>query len=101
MFFYLFIGGIFRRDKRSAAILMITFYMYGGMVLSIFPRDPAVSFESHIFGALAGGLCAYLFRNWDSKPGRKRYEWQREARQSDAPEEEDPVIGDQWRIDQD
>ena len=97
MFFYLFIGGILRRDKRSAAILMIAFYMYGGMLLTIFPGDPGVSFESHLFGALAGAFCAYLFRNWDPKPRRKRYSWQRGASDNEALEEDDPVIGDQWK----
>jgi membrane associated rhomboid family serine protease len=97
MFFYLFIGGILRRDKRSAAILMIAFYMYGGMLLTIFPGDPGVSFESHLFGALAGAFCAYIFRNWDPKPRRKHYSWQRGGGDDEAGEEEDPVIGDQWR----
>jgi membrane associated rhomboid family serine protease len=102
MFFYLFVGGILRRDKRSAALLMLAFYLYGGMLLTIFPRDPAVSFESHLFGAIAGALCAYLFRHWDPKPPRRRYSWELESTQ-DADDEAaaDPVIGDQWRRDSD
>ena len=99
MFFYLFVGGILRRDRRSAALLMIAFYFYGGMLLTILPRDPGVSFESHFFGAFAGALCAYLFRNWDPKPVRKHYAWERQTGDSDDAEEEDPVIGDQWRED--
>ncbi len=99
IFFYLFVGGILRRDKRSAAILMLAFYLYGGMVISIFPTDPAISFESHFFGALAGGLCAYLLRNRDPKPQQMRYGWQRTG--SEMPEEEDPVIGDQWKVQDD
>jgi len=99
MFFYLFIGGILRRDKRSAAILMIAFYMYGGMLLTIFPGDPGVSFESHLFGALAGAFCAYTFRDWDPKPKRLRYSWERKSGEDNSPEEDDPVIGDQWRSD--
>ena len=97
IFFYLFVGGILRRDRRSAALLMIAFYMYGGMLLGILPRDPGVSFESHFFGALAGAGCAYAFRNWDPKPIRKRYAWQRPPGGDDGVEEDDPVIGDQWR----
>ncbi len=97
MFFYLFAGGILRRDKRSAALLMVAFYMYGGMLLSILPRDPGVSFESHLFGAMAGAFFAYVFRNWDPKPNRKRYSWERQPDGTDPIEEEDPVIGDQWR----
>jgi membrane associated rhomboid family serine protease len=96
IFFYLFIGGILRRDKRSAALLMLAFYFYGGMLLTIFPGDPSVSFESHLFGALAGSLCAYLFRHWDPKPARKRYSWEDEA-DEDPDVEQDSVIGDQWR----
>ena len=95
LFFYLFVGGILRRDRRSAAILMIVFYMYGGMLLTIFPGDPGVSFESHFFGALGGALSAYMYRNLDPKPARKHYSWESET------DEEDPVIGDQWRANND
>ena len=97
IFFYLFVAGILRRDPRSAALLMVAFYFYGGMLLTIFPRDPAISFESHFFGAMAGVFCAYLFRHWDPKPGRKRYSWEKPPGEEGETEEEDPVIGDQWR----
>jgi membrane associated rhomboid family serine protease len=97
MFFYLFVGGILRRDKRSAALLMLAFYLYGGMLLTILPRDPTVSFESHLFGAMAGAVCAYAFRNWDPKPSRQRYHWERQPNEDESIEEEDPIIGDQWR----
>jgi membrane associated rhomboid family serine protease len=107
MFFYLFVGGILRRDKRSAAILMVAFYMYGGMLLTIFPRDPSVSFESHLFGAIAGALFAWLFRKWDPKPQRRLYSWERRTASGDVvladdeDEAEDSLIADQWREDQD
>lgn len=99
LFFYLFIGGILRRDRRSAALLMIAFYMYGGMIISIFPSDPGISFESHLFGALSGGVLAYFFRHWDQKTQGKRYSWQNNAGEAAVLEEDDPVIGDQWRRD--
>ncbi|MFT7288120.1 MAG: membrane associated rhomboid family serine protease [Halieaceae bacterium] len=97
MFFYLFVGGILRRDRRSAALLMVAFYMYGGMLLTILPSDPGVSFESHFFGAASGALLAYVFRNWDPKPTRKRYAWERHLAEEEDMEDEDPIIGDQWR----
>ncbi|MFT4520094.1 MAG: membrane associated rhomboid family serine protease [Halioglobus sp.] len=97
MFFFLFVGGILRRDRRSAALLMVAFYMYGGMLLTILPTDPGVSFESHFFGAACGALFAYTFRNWDPKPIRKRYAWERRPEEDEDTEEDDPVIGDQWR----
>ena len=65
------------------------------MLLTIFPGDPGVSFESHFFGALGGALSAYMYRNLDPKPARKHYSWESET------DEEDPVIGDQWRANND
>jgi len=97
MFFYLFVGGILRRDRRSAAMLMVAFYMYGGMLLTILPYDPGVSFESHFFGALSGAILAYAFRNWDPKPMRKRYDWEQHPDEEEDIAEADPIIGDQWR----
>lgn len=67
MFFYLLIGGILRRDKRSTALLMIAFFMYGSMLMTIFPREPGISYEYHLFGGIAGALCAALFARWDPK----------------------------------
>jgi membrane associated rhomboid family serine protease len=84
---------VLRRDRRSAAVLMVAFYMYGGMVISIFPGDPGISFEYHAFGAMAGVACGFAFRGWDPRPPRRRYDWESEQ----ADEEDDPVIGDQWR----
>jgi membrane associated rhomboid family serine protease len=98
IFFYLFIGGILRRDKRSAALLMLAFYFYGGMLLTVFPRDPAVSFESHLAGALAGSLFAYLFRHWDPKPLRRRYSWEEEEEmeEDEIDTEQDSPNGDKY-----
>ncbi|MEH6823857.1 MAG: rhomboid family intramembrane serine protease [Motiliproteus sp.] len=93
MFFYLLISGMLRRDTRSIALLMVAFFMYGGMLLSILPREPGVSYEYHLFGALGGVLCAIGFRHWDPKPPRKIYSWERQP--DDA---EDPIIGDQWKV---
>ena len=99
IFFFLLIGGLLRRDRRSVALLMIAFFMYSGMIMTIFPGEPGVSFEYHLFGALAGVLCAIVFRRWDPKPARKTYTWERRPGEVDPLiEEEDPIIGDQWKI---
>ena len=52
----------------------------------------------HFFGAAAGAICAYAFRNWDPKPMRKRYAWQRDPETNNTTEDDDPVIGDQWKL---
>lgn len=92
LLFFLLMIGLLRRDKRSIGLLMVAFFMYGTMLLTIFPRDPQVSFEYHLFGAVGGVLAALLFRHWDPKPRTKTYSWDFES-----DDEEDPVIGDLWK----
>ncbi|MCV2885390.1 rhomboid family intramembrane serine protease [Aestuariibacter sp. AA17] len=90
LFFFLLVVSMFRRDKRSVVLMMIAFFMYGSMVLTIFPREPHISFEYHFFGALAGIVSACLWHNRDPKMQEKQYRWEQV-------EEDDPIIGDQWR----
>tara|TARA_R110001592_G_scaffold320639_2_gene598814 strand:- start:142378 stop:143079 length:702 start_codon:yes stop_codon:yes gene_type:complete len=97
MFFYLFVGGILRRDKRSIVLLMIAFFMYGGMLLTIFPREPDISYEYHFFGALGGVLSAFIFKQRDPKLKEKTYSWEQQSGNGYVLEEEDLIIGDQWK----
>ena len=92
LMFFLFVAGLVRRDKLAVALSMIAFFLYGGMVWGIFPAEAGVSWEYHLFGALAGVLTAILLRKLDAPPLIKRYAWEDEAAEA-----EDPVIGDQWR----
>lgn len=85
MFFYLLLSSILRRDKRSIALMMIAFFMYGGMVMTIFPREEHISFEYHLFGAVTGAICAFLFYKWDPKPELVRYPWENPT-EPDEPE---------------
>lgn len=96
LMFFIFVAGILRRDKASSALAMIVFFMYGGMVMSILPRDADVSFEFHLFGALAGVILSFIFRNYDPKPPRKHYDWEDEDdeesdRSSHHPENPHPL----------
>jgi hypothetical protein len=50
--------------------------LYGGMLLTVLPREPGVSWQAHLGGALAGLLAAWLFRRSDPLPPRKRYRWE-------------------------
>lgn len=87
MMFFIFTTGILRGDRLSIALSMIVFFLYGGMVWSIFPQEPGVSYESHFFGALSGIVAAFLFRDRDPLPAVKTYDWEDEAA---AGEDEDP-----------
>jgi membrane associated rhomboid family serine protease len=79
MMFYVFTSGILRRDRRSIALSLIVFFIYGGMIWSIFPQEPRISYESHFFGALCGVLAAFLFARRDPPPAGKHYDWEDEA----------------------
>jgi membrane associated rhomboid family serine protease len=90
LMFFLFVIGILRRDALAAAFAMIVFFLYGGMVWGIFPRDPEISFEYHLAGAILGILMAFLLRNYDRRLPEKRYDWEGE-------DDEDGIIGDEWK----
>lgn len=90
MFFYLLVASIIRRDKLSVALMMVGFFLYGGMVMSIFPTEPQISFEYHFFGAVAGTLASVLFQRRDPKPVEEPVVMVED-------EEPDPLIGDQWQ----
>lgn len=49
-------------DRRFLNILiaLAVAFFYGGMLWGVLPTDPRVSFESHLFGAIAGVVCAFL-----------------------------------------
>jgi hypothetical protein len=57
---------------------MIAFFLYGGMLITVLPHEPGVSWQSHLGGAVAGVLSALLFRHADPVPPRKRYSWELE-----------------------
>jgi membrane associated rhomboid family serine protease len=94
LFFFLFVASIFRRDKSSVAIMMIAFLLYGGMTMTIFPREEGISFEYHFFGALAGVIAAFIWRDSDPKPVVKRYDWEENIAVDDLD------IGDEWQVDE-
>lgn len=92
MMFFIFTMGMLRRDRLAIALSMIVFFLYGGMIYSIFPREPGISFEYHFFGAVTGLVLAFFMKGLDPKIPAKKYEWE------DEPEDiEDPIIGDEWR----
>lgn len=76
LMFLVFMLGLLRRDRPSVAAAMIAFLLYGGMLLTVLPQEPGVSWQSHLGGALGGVLSAFLFRYADPIPPRKRYSWE-------------------------
>ena len=78
LMFLVFALGLLRRDRPAIAAAMIAFFLYGGMLLTVLPHEPGVSWQAHLGGALAGIVAAWLFRNSDPVAPRKRYSWELE-----------------------
>ena len=76
LMFLLFVLGLLRRDRAAIAAGMLAFAFYGGMLMTILPREAGVSWESHLGGALAGVIAAFLFRRSDPLPPRQKYSWE-------------------------
>jgi membrane associated rhomboid family serine protease len=68
--------GLLRRDRPAVAAAMIAFFLYGGMLLTVLPHEPGVSWQSHLGGAVAGVVAAWLLRHRDPLPPRRRYSWE-------------------------
>ncbi|HEV8695069.1 MAG TPA: rhomboid family intramembrane serine protease [Lysobacter sp.] len=76
LMFLVFTLGLLRRDRPSIAAAMIAFFLYGGMLLTVLPREAGVSWQAHLGGAVAGVIAAWLFRRSDPLPPRKKYSWE-------------------------
>jgi membrane associated rhomboid family serine protease len=55
-------NGFFRRNMRSIVLALIVFLLYSGMLAGVFPMKEGISWESHLYGALAGIFTAYYYK---------------------------------------
>ena len=89
LMFLVFSLGVLRRDRQAIAAGMIAFFLYGGMLLTIFPRELNISWESHLCGAICGVIAAIIWRKSDAPLPRKRYSWEDEPDEDDFDVNED------------
>lgn len=92
LMFFLFLIGLFRRDRLGVSIALAVFFLYGGMTMTVLPREENISFEYHLAGAIAGVIAAIAFYKLDPLPPRKRYSWEdeEEAAEFDYRDELEP-----------
>ncbi|MCC5944162.1 MAG: rhomboid family intramembrane serine protease [Bernardetiaceae bacterium] len=79
---FLFFSGVFRKDFQSAAIALVTIFLYGGMLAGVLPTAEVtannISWEAHLSGLIAGMLTAFQFKDepsgWENyDTGKKTY----------------------------
>lgn len=87
---FIFFSGVFRKYFRLMALSGVVVFLYGSMVWGILPIKPQVSWEGHLFGAIAGLILAYYFK--EKGPQRPKYSWELEEEQ----EEELPQDEQYW-----
>lgn len=88
LMFFLFTLGLLRRDRLAMAVALIAFFLFGGMLLTVFPREPGVSWEYHLFGALFGVMAAVVTRRLDPPPPEPLYSWDLEPEEEEIRDEE-------------
>lgn len=76
LMFLLMTLGLLRRDRIAIATSFIAFFLYGGMLLTVLPREAGVSWEYHLAGAVFGVISGLLWGRLDPLPPRKRYSWE-------------------------
>jgi len=89
LMFFLFLIGLLRRDRKALTMALIAFFLYGSMLITIFPREPEISWESHLAGAVMGVFAALFLRNADPYPPRKLYSWDMEPEEEFFEEQND------------
>jgi membrane associated rhomboid family serine protease len=65
---FLLVRGFFARSLRQIALGVVLFAIWGSVLLGVLPGQPQVSWQGHLFGALAGLLCASLVAKADRRP---------------------------------
>lgn len=59
---FLFFSGLIRRRIALMGVSLIIVFLYGSWVWGVLPIEPEKSWESHLFGAVAGALMAWFYR---------------------------------------
>jgi len=96
LMFFVFVMGLIRRDRLGVALALLVFFLYGGMLMTVLPREPEISFEYHLAGAVAGLIAALSLFRLDPQAPRKRYSWEDE---DDGGDPAESTLGEQARRD--
>lgn len=60
-FAYVLVAGFLSREIKLILISIAAAIIYGGIIIGVLPSSPEVSWESHLFGFIAGVVAALLW----------------------------------------
>ncbi len=64
---FLLARGFFARNWKQIAVAVVLFAVWGGVLFGVLPGNAMISWQGHLFGALAGLLCAWLVAKADRR----------------------------------
>jgi len=58
---YLLLAGWFSKSIKYILASLFLIFFYSGMIFGVLPGKPGISFEGHLFGAVAGIIVAWIY----------------------------------------
>ena len=93
-----FVSGILRNDTRLLTLSVTVVFLYGGMVWGMFPINPDVSWEGHLWGAISGVVLALHYRKYIIR--RDKFDWEDEEEEGEDIETGTDKTGDKGKVEE-
>lgn len=84
-----FVSGVIRNDTRLLTFSVVVVFLYGGLIWGIFPINPDVSWEGHLWGSISGIVLAIYFRKYIIR--RDKFDWEEEEEEEESLSGQSPV----------
>jgi len=72
---YLLLAGWFSKSIKYIIASLFLIFFYSGMIFGVLPGKPGISFEGHLFGAVAGVIVAWIYHKKNRDIGNKKGEY--------------------------